>query len=91
MGETATVNDVMITAILDLVEDKARVSLVARHSQDFYISDYGIYGVYMHDENKLNVTDSTGQKMEIELIRGLGSPAREFYFKLSEKNGTSIS
>lgn len=35
MGETATVNDVMITAILDLVEDKARVSLVARHPRIF--------------------------------------------------------
>lgn len=84
MGETAAVNGVMITAILDLVEDKARVSLVARHSEDFYMSDYGIHGVYKRDENKLNVTDAAGQKMEIESIRGISSPASEFYFKRSE-------
>lgn len=41
--------------------------------------------MYMHDESlKLNVSDNAGQKMEIEHIRGLSSPASEFYFKLSE-------
>ncbi|QGQ99329.1 hypothetical protein EHS13_32935 [Paenibacillus psychroresistens] len=85
MGETATVNGVSITAIPDRVGDKARVSLVARHTEDFYISDYGIYGVYMHDEShKLNVLDDTGKKLVIENIRGVSSPASEFYFKLSE-------
>jgi hypothetical protein len=85
MGETATVNGVSITAIPDRIGEKARVSLVARHSEDFSISDYGIYGVYMHDEShKLNVLDNTGKKLEIEHIRGVSSPASEFYFKLSE-------
>lgn len=41
MGETATVKGVSITAIPDRVGNKARVSLVSRHSEDFYISDYG--------------------------------------------------
>ncbi|XID91914.1 hypothetical protein ACF3MZ_26090 [Paenibacillaceae bacterium WGS1546] len=86
MGETVTVNGVSITVIPDRVGEKTRVSLVARHSEDFYISDYGISGVYVHgDENrKLNISDDTGQKMEIEQIRGVSSPASEFYFKLSD-------
>jgi hypothetical protein len=85
MGETATINGVSITAISDRVGEKERVSLVARHSEDFYIIDYGIYGVYMHDEShKLNVVDDTGRRFEIENVRGISSPAREFYFKLSE-------
>jgi hypothetical protein len=85
MGETATTNGISITALPDRVGEKARVSLVARHSEDFFVSDYGIYGVYMHDEShKLNVVDDTGRRFEIENVRGISSPAREFYFKLSE-------
>ncbi|MBD3922049.1 hypothetical protein H8B09_25025 [Paenibacillus sp. PR3] len=84
MGETAAINGVSITAIPDRVGDKARVSLVAAHAEDFYISDYGIFGVYQHDESqKLNVMDAEGRKMEIEYIRGVSAPASEFYFKLS--------
>ncbi|WP_256760484.1 hypothetical protein [Cohnella sp. WQ 127256] len=88
MGETATANGVSITAIADRVGEQARISFVARHSEDFDISDYGIYGVHMHDESqKLYVLNDTGKKVEIEHIRGVSSPASEFYFGLSGKAG----
>jgi hypothetical protein len=84
MGETAAINGVSITAIPDRVGDKARVSLVSTHSEDFFIIDYGIVGVHMHDESqRLNVMDAEGQKMEIEHIQGLTAPEGELYFKLS--------
>jgi len=86
MGETATVNGVSITAIPDAIGEKARISLVARHSKDFYITDYGISGVYMHEESqKLSVVDDIGQKLAIETIRAVSSPQSEFYFNLSDK------
>ncbi|WP_239617978.1 hypothetical protein [Cohnella mopanensis] len=84
MGETDTVNGVSITAIPDRVGAKARISLVARHSEDFNIIDYGILGVYNHENRKLNVLDDKGKKLEIEHIQG--SPVGEFYFKLSSDN-----
>jgi len=87
MGETAVMNGVSITAIPTQIGEQARISLVAQHAQDFTISDYGIYGVYLHDESfKLNVADELGQKLKIEIVRGISSPQSEFYFTLSDKD-----
>ncbi|WP_159887571.1 hypothetical protein [Paenibacillus puerhi] len=85
LGETASVNGVSITAITDRIGGKTRVSLVSRHSKDFDVSDYGIYGVYMHEESqKLQVTDTSGKKLAIEKIPGVSSPASEFFFPAPE-------
>jgi hypothetical protein len=91
MGETATVNGITITAIANRVDDKARFSLVAQHTKDLKIIDYGFFGLYAHENQKMNVKDSTGKNIPIEHIRGLSAPASEFYFKLSEGNGNSYS
>jgi len=86
IGETVTINGVSITAIPDRIGEKARISLVARHTEDFYITDYGIHGVYLHDESyKLSVVDIIGQKLTIETIRGVSNPQSEFYFTLSDE------
>ncbi|MCD9022544.1 hypothetical protein [Cohnella silvisoli] len=89
MGETATANGITITAIANRVDDKARFSLVAQHSKDIKINDYGFFGLYAHENQKMNVMDSNGKKLPIENIHGIFAPASEFYFKLSEGNGNS--
>ncbi len=91
MGETATANGVTITAIANRVDDKARFSLVAQHSKDMRINDYGFFGLHAHEDLKMNVKDNTGKNIPIEHIRGLSAPASEFYFKLSEGSGISYS
>jgi hypothetical protein len=82
MGETASVNDVMITAIAHRIGDRARISLVSKHPKAFRISDYGIHPV--RDDKRLTITDDAGKSYEIDRSLGLSSPAREFYFPLSE-------
>lgn len=86
LGKTATANGVTITAITDRIEEKARVSLVSPPMEGFSISDYGIDGVHMHDENhKLHVIDGTsGERVKIERIPGVSAPASDFYFPLRE-------
>ncbi|SDX57657.1 hypothetical protein [Paenibacillus sp. CF384] len=87
LGATDTAAGVSITAITDRMDEKARVSLVSRHSDDFYVRDYGIYGVYMHDDSrKLQVTDETGKQLEIEKIPGVSSPASEFFFGVPKQS-----
>lgn len=80
MGETSAINDVTITAIANRVEDKARISLVAQHPQEFKIADYGLHGV--HQDQKISVTDETGKGYKIERYDGVSGPANEFYFGL---------
>ncbi|MBP3966014.1 hypothetical protein [Paenibacillus lignilyticus] len=83
LGATDTAAGVSITAITDRMDEKVRVSLVARHSNDFQVGDYGIFGVYLHDDNrKLQVADGAGKKLEIENIPGVSSPASEFFFSV---------
>ncbi|NIK69472.1 MULTISPECIES: hypothetical protein [unclassified Paenibacillus] len=83
LGLTSTVNGLSITAITDKVDGKARVSIIAPPRQDFRIIDYGIHGVYMHDESlKLHVVNKAGKKLEITTIQGLSSPQGELYFPL---------
>jgi hypothetical protein len=91
MGETATANGVTITAIANRVNDKARFSLVAQHSKNMKITDFGFSGLYAHENQKMNVKDSTGKNIQIEHIRGMFAPASEFYFKLEEGKGNSYS
>jgi hypothetical protein len=91
MGETATVNGITITAIANRVDDKARFSLVAQHSEEMKITDYGFFGLYSHENQKMNVKDSTGKNIPIEYIRGISAPANDFYFKLAEGKGNSYS
>jgi hypothetical protein len=83
MGETASVNDVMITAIAQRIGDRARISLVSKHPKTFRISDYGIHPV--RDDKRLTITDDAGISCEIDRTLGLSSPAREFFFSLSEQ------
>lgn len=90
MGETATTNGVSITAIANRVGEKARISLVAQHTKEYRIVDYGIYGIYMHEDKKLNVMDRAGNNLEVENIRGISAPASEFYFKISEEDSSYI-
>ncbi|WP_308637207.1 hypothetical protein [Paenibacillus silvisoli] len=88
LGETVTASGVSITAITDRVGDKIRVSLVSRHPDDYRIDDYGIHGVYMHDE-KLELRDEAGKLLTIEKIPAISSPANAFYFADSGKPGES--
>ncbi|WP_336775799.1 hypothetical protein [Paenibacillus sp. MMO-58] len=83
LGPTSTANGLSITAITDKVDGKARVSIITPPRQDFRIIDYGIHGVYMHDESlKLNVVNKEGKKLEITTVQGLSSPQSELYFPL---------
>ncbi|MGZ9586719.1 hypothetical protein [Paenibacillus marinisediminis] len=94
LGTTSTVNGLSITAITDRVGDKMRVSLVTPPKKDYTISDYGLYGVYLHDASrKLHVVDSKGKQLGIEHIRGMSSPASDFYFQLSDNgdNGYTLT
>lgn len=83
LGPTSTANGLSITAITDKVEGNARVSIITPPRQDFRIIDYGIHGVYMHDESlKLHVVNKAGKKLEITTVQGLSSPQSELYFPL---------
>ncbi|BBI31031.1 hypothetical protein [Cohnella abietis] len=85
MGATSTVNGVTITAITNRVDEKARISLIAQHPKEIRITDYGFFGLYAHDNLKMNVTDNIGNSIPLEIIRGILAPASDFYFKLSDK------
>ncbi|WP_435169061.1 hypothetical protein [Paenibacillus glycanilyticus] len=83
LGPTSTANGLSITAITDKVDEKARVSIITPPRQDFRIIDYGIHGVYMHEESlKLHVVNKAGKKLEITTVQGLSSPQSELYFPL---------
>ncbi|QHT58811.1 hypothetical protein GXP70_01655 [Paenibacillus lycopersici] len=84
LGETVTANGLPITLIADRQGDKALISMVTPPRADYRMLDYGIDGVYMHDERlKLHVADDTGKEAAIEKIPGLSSPADKFDFPLS--------
>lgn len=81
MGETAFVNGVTITEIANRVGEQARVSLISQQPKEAAIVDYGLFGIYAG--RKLSVTDETGKSYEAEPIRGITSPARDFFFPLN--------
>lgn len=89
LGETAAVNGLSITAVVRQEDGKARVSLVTPPRQDFRVDDYGLFGVYMHDESlKLQVADDNGRKLAVATIPAMSSPASDFYFPLSQGAGS---
>jgi hypothetical protein len=86
LGQTSVINGLSITAVTDKVDGKARISLVTPPRQDYRIEDYGLFGVYMHDESlKLHVVNKADQKLDISSVQGLSSPRSEFYFPLVNK------
>jgi hypothetical protein len=85
LGETVTIQDIAITALPSKFENKGRVTIVSRQPKEFWISDYGIRGIYRAPENKkLHVFDDKGKKYDLEKPWGLSAPAREIYFNLQE-------
>lgn len=85
MGEIATKNGVQIIAIPQRVGNKVQISLVSEHPEEYWISDYGVNGVHMREEHKLNITDENNTQYDIEEIQGISAPADEFFFSLSNK------
>lgn len=80
MGETAVLHDISITAVASRDGSKGRLSLFSQQPDNITIVDYGVYGIY--NGRTLSVTDAAGNRLETELIRGTGGPARDFFFNL---------
>ncbi|WP_127582348.1 hypothetical protein [Paenibacillus koleovorans] len=80
LGETVSMNGITITAVASREGENGRLSLLSQHPDDMRVADYGWYGI--HNGKKLSVTDETGQPMQMKLIPGLFSPARDFHFRL---------
>ncbi|MCM3629606.1 hypothetical protein M3194_19890 [Paenibacillus glycanilyticus] len=86
LGQTSVINGLAITAVTDQVNGKARVSLVTSPRHDYRIVDYGLAGIYMHEESlKLHVANKAGNKLDISSVQGVSSPQSEFYFPLINK------
>lgn len=85
INPTVTVNGLPITMFASRAGDKARVILVTSPTSEYQIADYGILGVYLHDEHlRLNIKDSRGEQLEIEPISTMSSTLSELFFPLSD-------
>ncbi|MFD2329007.1 hypothetical protein ACFSR7_07080 [Cohnella sp. GCM10020058] len=92
LGKTATVNGLSVTAIADLVDGKARVSLVSPPQESFWIDSYGMETPIRYVSNeRLLVNDEKGKPLELSFVSGMSAPQSELYFPLEERSGAAYT
>ncbi|MFD2672963.1 hypothetical protein [Marinicrinis sediminis] len=86
LGETMNSENISITAIPARMDDKASVTIVSQHNEDFTIEDYGINFINSPHSpiQSIEVFDEQGESYPIERDIGISSPANEFFFTINE-------